>query len=160
MTSDLASADVFPHKVDKWMVTEETLVEAYLSANQSIAAGSWTRVNLDTEVKDELGEFDTANHVFNPNETGWYLIAFSVHFGVGADQDRIQARVRDGTAGENIGFSAGSGSGTNAETVTFSGIYELTGGHGYALEAINLDSADTIYSGETKTFLHIRRMFR
>jgi len=69
-----------PADIQELSVTNETLVNVYLGANQSVTAGNWTTVNLDTENKDELAEFDTGTHQFTPDETGWYLVLFSVHF--------------------------------------------------------------------------------
>jgi len=160
MGSDLASSDVFPHTVDKWTVTEETLVDVYLGTDQNISAGDETLLNLDTENKDELGEFDTGTHQFTPEETGWYLMTTAAQFAVGADGDRLRLIIYNATAGSQISnVAANAGAATN-EALTCSAIKKLTAGDSYVVHVLNMDSNDTVFSGENLTFLQVRRMFR
>jgi len=160
MRSDLASADVFPHEVDKWKVTEETLVDVYLSSDASISAGAWGLIPYDAENKDELGEFDTGANKFTPRVTGWYLIACSVMFDVTADQDRLQTRLYNTTADTSVYQASDVASGTYSKTVAFSGVKKLIGGDDYKVHAQNVDSDDTLISGERQSYLQIRSVFR
>jgi len=81
--------------VSQISITDETLVDAYLSADQSFPAGNWTTVTLDSKVKDERGEFDTGTHRFTPDETGFYIIIAKLFLTSGSDQDRIYGRIQN-----------------------------------------------------------------
>jgi hypothetical protein len=56
--------------------------KAYLGTAQSIAGdGRMYIVNLDTELFDDYGEFDTSTHKFTPQASGRYLIAAGLRWG-------------------------------------------------------------------------------
>lgn len=49
---------------------------AYLSANQSISAGVWTKITCQTEEFDTNGNYDNAtNYRFQPTVAGYYQIS-------------------------------------------------------------------------------------
>ncbi|MCD6409810.1 MAG: hypothetical protein J7L98_05705, partial [Candidatus Verstraetearchaeota archaeon] len=53
--------------------TETTsMVRAYLSTTQTIAADQWVTVRYDKETVDLNDEY--ANGVFTPKESGWYIV--------------------------------------------------------------------------------------
>jgi len=43
-----------------------------------VASGGWRTIELDTELFDDKGEFNTTTYTFTANETGRYLIIFLV----------------------------------------------------------------------------------
>ena len=47
---------------------------AYLSANQSLTAATWTKAAFNTEDFDTNSDFDTANDRFQPSIAGYYQI--------------------------------------------------------------------------------------
>jgi len=152
--------DVLAEGVPKISVESETLLDVYLSADQSITAGSITTVALDTVNKDELGEFDTGTHEFVPNETGWYIIEAQVVFGIGADQDNTLAQFQNVTDGVTRIQSRIRPSGVQNLGFPLLGIRKLLSGKHYDLRGVNYDSDDSFIGGEYQTFLTIRRAFR
>jgi len=54
--------------------TAHSRARAYRNGNQSIASGSWTKINLNAEDFDTLNEFDTTNHKFVASQAGYYLV--------------------------------------------------------------------------------------
>jgi len=159
--SDSQYEDVFrPLRIPGLEVTNETLVDVYLSADQDISAGTWTTLNLDTVNKDERGEFDTGTHQFTPEETGWYFVTMSAQFNVGADQDRIYLRFYNATDDSVLSVKKGPYSGANPHILQSSDIYRLDSGDNYEVDVLNNDSSDTINGVEIQTYLAIRRMFR
>jgi len=147
-------------KTEEASITNETLVDVYLGADQSIAAGTWETLALDTKNKDELGEFDTGTHQFTPEETGWYFIATFAFFAVGADYDRLWVVFYDDTASTVVLKHYDTASGTASKAVAVCGVKKLTAGDNYIVRVENADSDDSLYSGSENTFLTIRRMFR
>jgi len=147
-------------EVPEWTVSAETLVDVYLSADQSIAAGSWETLGLDAKNKDELDEFDTGTHQFTPEETKWCLIACVVEFGVGADLDDLTVILRNTTAGENVLREDESSSGAGNMTLALYTIKKLTGGDNYEIWVRNNDSDDTVQGGENLTTFQVRSAFR
>jgi hypothetical protein len=56
-------------------------VEAHLSANQSIANNTWTKVLFDTEVRDSLSNYDnTTNYRFTASVAGVHLVVAQIEF--------------------------------------------------------------------------------
>jgi hypothetical protein len=56
-------------------------VSVYLSSNQSIASGSFVKIQLDTEVFDGDSEFDNAtNYRFTAGATGYYVVSAAATF--------------------------------------------------------------------------------
>lgn len=51
----------------------------YKSASQSIVAGTWTLITLDTEEIDSNSDFDTSTSKFQPSIAGWYQINYLVN---------------------------------------------------------------------------------
>jgi len=77
--------------------------KGYMGANQSVPAATLTKVILNREAFDDLGEFDTSTYRFTIQNTGRYLINANALFYQVADQKRIEFLVRkvlDGTFAE------------------------------------------------------------
>jgi len=54
--------------------------KAHLSASQTLAANTWTKINLDVKDWDLNNEFDTTNHRFTVSQAGYYLIVGKIDF--------------------------------------------------------------------------------
>jgi len=57
--------------------------EAYISANQTLADATDTKLNFNTETFDSGGMYDTTNFRFLPTTAGKYLIYFQVTYNAG-----------------------------------------------------------------------------
>jgi hypothetical protein len=65
----------------------------YPSTQQNMSANTWTKVNLASKQRDNLGEFDTSTSRFSPKEFGWYLIMASVGFNDVVSGDKCLIRL-------------------------------------------------------------------
>jgi len=84
--------------------------KAYLSASQTLASGTWIKINLDVKVWDLNNEFDTSSHRFTVSQAGYYLIVGVIWFrNLGTDVRGIVGVYKNGSAFEDIhqGFWAG-----------------------------------------------------
>jgi len=70
--------------------TGQSAVYAFLSANQSLTAGTFKPVTFDTEVHDNLGEFDPSTGSFSPSESGLFSIEGQINLLNVSDNDKIQ----------------------------------------------------------------------
>jgi len=102
-----------------------TGAKGYLVTNQNIATGTWTKVALDGEIFDDLGEFNPSTYRFTIQNTGRYLLSAAILFYEMTDQASIELAIRrvwDSNYAEIInpvGRMSGSGwCGLNMSTVT------------------------------------------
>jgi hypothetical protein len=58
-------------------LARQSALQAYLQAAQNINTGTWTIINIDTEVYDVQNEFSTATHKYTATKAGTYLIVGS-----------------------------------------------------------------------------------
>ena len=66
-----------------------------MSGNQSLGAGSTTKIQFDTEVFDTAGNYDpTTNYRFTPTTAGKYLVQASLYYNIAAFDKRLQTSVR------------------------------------------------------------------
>jgi|GEM_PF-5641347 len=140
-------------------VTGETLVSVYPSADTSLAAGAWETLQLDTEKKDENGEFDTSTYQFTPAKTGWYLIDAQAEIRVASTGDDVAIRFRDVTNGANVLYNQMQNVQDTYDPQIF-GIRELTAGVNYEVQVRNANSSDDTNASEDREYLDIRFMFR
>jgi hypothetical protein len=142
-------------------ITNETLLRVNLSNVQSITAGvTWETLQLDAEEEDERNEFDTTNHEFVPDETGWYIVVLNALHNTSADQDSIGVRLQDTTAGEEKIHAGFASSGAGNVTVAALGLAELIAGNVYEAQVRNVDSDGEIRTSNDRTNLAIRSAFR
>jgi len=149
-----------PLDTEELSVTNETLVAVYISADQSISAGTWETLALDTIGKDELHEFNPDTYQFIPDESGWYLISVGARFAVTADGDTIAVQFYNDTDGVVMLESFGPAYTAGDRIRMVLGVKELTEDETHIVRVRNNDSDDTIQSYNQNTFLQIRRMFR
>lgn len=140
-------------------VTNETLVQVTLSADESLSSGTYSTLQFDSEGVDKRDEFDTVNHEFVPDKDGWYQFIAGVAFNIGAAGDEIQVNLKnkDGDGFMSTGYvQAADG---DRETVFFGTMESLNAGDRYVLEVKNANSDDTVRSNENETYLTVRRVF-
>lgn len=58
--------------------TTRTHAAVYLNASQTLVGNSWNRIKFDTRDLDYLNEFDVSNWWFTAQNTGIYVVTFSV----------------------------------------------------------------------------------
>ena len=131
---------------------------AYLGSSQSITTATYTKVNLNTEIFDSLGEFDTANHKFTATEAGYYLISASLAWdSYVADHEVLLALYKNGAiiARANQAQTAT----TNAIIICASQIVYLAANDYIELYARHTFGADTsLVEGDGYTHMAIHKL--
>jgi hypothetical protein len=125
---------------------------AYLGTNQSVSAGTYTKIQYDTKVFDTANCFSTTNYRFTPNVAGYYQINGSVGFGTSSLTRGIIYLFKNGSS-----FLRGTDiAGTNIYNVICSSLIYLNGTTDYVelygwLSATTPyfygSSQDTVFSG-------------
>ena len=138
-------------------VSNETLVKATMSSDQSYSSGSgWVTANFDNEVKDRRGgEYDPSTQTFTPDKTGDYFISVRIGFTSSNDGDQVGVRFSGDVKishTENVG-------GTAINVMTAQDIRELSGGTGYTPEFRNFDSGDSADSRLRFTTFVVKRIY-
>lgn len=141
-------------------ITNETLVNAYLSTDQSISAGNFAKIGFDSKNKDDRGEFDTTNNTWSPDETGWYWFGVRVQFAVGADGDRLGVRVEDTNGNFVCWIHRGNAGGTDHHQYKATVLRQFDSAVTYQVMARNNTSSDTVNGGDGTTNIWIRRAMR
>jgi hypothetical protein len=104
-------------------LAKQSACRAYMSANQTIATATWTKVNLDTESFDIQGEFNTSTYRFTAKKAGIYLVSALLVFLNPVDQQWVIIDVRKN--GVSTGQACMPASGTKNVGVTLSNILSL-----------------------------------
>jgi hypothetical protein len=60
---------------------------AYLSSGQSIGAGTFTKVQANTEDWDTNSAYDTSNYRFTPQTAGYYVVSVNGYVSLGSPDD-------------------------------------------------------------------------
>jgi len=134
-------------------------VSVYLGTNQTgVVTATWTKVELDTELFDGLGEFDKdTNHRFTANTAGYYQINGCVgHEGMG-DADTVQTAIY--VNGSRIAHATIDTGGTSSPGIPISKLaylaandyVELWGRH-------TLGSNGAFDAGAAETYLTVHRV--
>lgn len=83
---------------------------AYANADTTIAANTFTKVNINTEEFDTDASFDTSASRFTPNIAGYYLVSAAVNFSASDTPTRCIGLVyKNGGEFKRIGDSVSSG---------------------------------------------------
>ena len=129
----------------------------YLSANQSITAGTETKINFDTVVYDVQNEYDTTNYRFTANEAGIYVITASIVFDVAASGNRLRGFLKvNGNYKLITGYTTAD---DYYHHITFGKVLRLNAGDYVEIFAKNGTADDTITSSsEYDTFLSIAKI--
>lgn len=70
---------------------------AYLSANQSISAATFTKVTFDTEEFDTASCFNTSTNRFTPNVAGYYQVNLMLYFSASGSTQGNAAIYKNGS---------------------------------------------------------------
>tara|TARA_R100001463_G_scaffold62107_2_gene115012 strand:- start:75 stop:578 length:504 start_codon:yes stop_codon:yes gene_type:complete len=112
------------------------------SSTQSISAGSWTKVQINTEIVDSANAYDNStNYRFTPQTAGKYYIYGQVTNSTSSDMDRTMAGIYlNGSAvSQTNTFSSDSSSGHTATIVTLNGSSDYVELYGYFGVTSNTD---------------------
>ena len=120
---------------------------AYANASQSISAGTFTKVAINTKYFDTASAFDsTTNYRFTPLVAGYYQVNGTVSCGTSASVEVIAALYKNGSVysrGTDLGFAVGT---LSNPMVTYNEIIYLNGSTDY-IELYGLVSSPTAGSG-------------
>jgi hypothetical protein len=131
----------------------------FLSANQSISAGSRTKIQFDSEVYDSGGNFDTGTHNWTCPENGLYAVTVQIQYNGGGDNQTRQALI--GTATDvfpsNTGAFNREISSDSGDRMAASTINKYASGDTIAAYARNSDASDSLGSGAENfaTFMEV-----
>ncbi len=121
---------------------------ATISGNQTLVAGEWTKVHLDSETFDSAGYYDTGNYRFTPHIAGNYRITFAVYLtSSGFSQGGI-AVYKNG-APLRYAFIPGPGTPLITATIYFNGTTDYVEGYAY----INQGVPPLVNAGSAFTWL-------
>jgi hypothetical protein len=130
---------------------------AYLSANQALTAATLTKVNLNTEDFDGLGEFDTTTYKFTAQAAGYYLVIGSVTIDIVDSGLQYLVEVNKNGVAELL--SAHTSGLAESQTVVAAGIVYLAAGNYLELYArIGGTTNRNIVSYRDRTFLAVHRI--
>lgn len=133
-------------------------VSASLSANQTgVVHATWTKVELNTEQFDGLGEFNTSTHLFTPNTNGYYQINACIgHEGMG-DADTVQTAIYVNSA--RVAHASIDTGGTSSPGIPISKLVYLTTSDTVSLWGRHtLGSNGAFDAGVSETYLTIHRV--
>jgi len=110
---------------------------AYLSANQSISANTFTKAQFDTEEFDTANCFNTSTYRFTPNVAGYYQVNLTIYTsGVGSTAGNAYI-YKNGAS-----FKAGVATASNNQVVPVPALIYLNGSSDY-IEAYSYVSSGT-----------------
>ena len=123
-----------PDKSGTLAMTSDTgdntpMFSAYLSANQSLANGTWTYLIFDTELIDSDSAFDTTTGKFTPTTAGYYFVSSTLIMNDVADATRAILIVQKNTS--EIAYIEAHGSHTQEIGVARSAVVYLNGSTDY-----------------------------
>jgi hypothetical protein len=100
---------------------------ATLGTTQNISSATLTKLNIDTEVFDTDGNFDTSTYRFTPTTAGKYLFLAQVRIeGTGANQN---ARIKKN--GTDVAFSISANSASTQESTHIMVCLDMNGSSDY-----------------------------
>jgi len=129
----------------------------YLGTDQTIPSASHTVVNLDTELFDTLGEFNTTTHRFTATRAGIYIVIGATNWNNPNKSYQYAACIRKNGAlvTETIFHSANYW----RIGVMTAGIFSLAAGDYIELDAYqNSGAGDNLDAGINHTYMHIAKI--
>lgn len=79
---------------------------AYLGSTQSIGSGTFTKLNIDTEVVDSEGWYDhTTNYRFTPQQAGYYFVEGLVYYQFMQNNVAVPRVYKNGAATGGVSFN-------------------------------------------------------
>ena len=150
-------AKTFPYENLKFQQT--TAVRAYRTTSaQTIGNASWTKVQLNAESYDSLGEFDsTTNYRFTATGAGYYHITGSINWELNATGQRATSIYKNGTLVSSGDFRNAAAAVVADITIVADILYLVANDYielyGYQNSGGDLD----ILTGESTTNMAIRK---
>jgi len=138
------------------------LVSAQMSTDHlNLTSGTYTLMEVDTELFDVGSNFNTSTHLFTAPATGYYFIRWSTEFeNVVADKRYVAAIALNGSTASFYGYAIDHSGITTSFQVQGSGIFSLTSGDTIGLWCKNDAGVNTVDVGGSKnTCLQIARLF-
>lgn len=133
-------------------------VRVYLSADQEISSATETKVELNSETYDSLGEFDpTTNHRFTAQKAGYYQINTTVSYHPTGDGYITLRLKKSGTIIIEGLLYIGSSGGENSLSMSDI-IYLETGDYLELFARNNYAFASNVKGGSETTFLSINKI--
>lgn len=126
-----------------------SLVTRGTSDTGALTASAVTKLQLNTELSDTLGYFDSAtNYRFLPTKAGKYLVVGSVKFKTPADGNICIVNIyKDGALYQEAGRLIQGGGGNS--TVAFSGVVDLNGSTNYVEIYVVTTGTGVVIDGTT-----------
>lgn len=114
--------------VDGQAINSGVRCKAELSSDQSVSSGTWTKLELATEIYDTGSDFDsTTNYRFTAPVAGYYLVAFEVTVRNPSDGKRIWGAChKNGSVEGSLVERISAGSGVNLISVNGAGVLSLS----------------------------------
>ena len=127
-TAQLADLAVTSGKLASGVLPDNTpAFSATLGTTQNISSATLTKLNIDTEVFDTDGNFDTSTYRFTPTTAGKYLFLAQVRIeGTGANQN---ARIKKN--GTDVAFSISENSASTQESTHIMVCLDMNGSSDY-----------------------------
>lgn len=125
---------------------EPVLCRAYLSS--AVSMNGFTDIPFDRVSFDTAGCFDTSNHWFKPNVSGYYRISLLVNVDAQVSDKNIDIRFKDDTNPDSpvilVRFKQKTGSQYELGDVSygFTDLRYLTAGHHYIFDIYTSDDKD------------------
>ena len=130
-----------------------------VTTNQAISNDTWTKVQLNAENYDYLGEFDSkTNYRFTAKKSGYYLVCGQVKISNATDQTSLKVAIYKNGASVADTFLQPSGTG-DEPTINVCDIVQLNAAEYVELYAYQYYGGDrTIILGSNNTFLAVHQL--
>lgn len=127
------------------------------AANQTITTGTWTKIVLDNEDFDGLGEFDNAtNYRFTATAAGYYIITCSIYYNSGEADKYYRAAIYKN--GVNVIECILSNSSTGEFVINLNDIIYLAINDYIELYTYHNSTGDKFVGAGSGTFLGLHRL--
>ena len=101
---------------------------AYVSSNQTLTNGVWTKAQMDTKSFDTDGEFDaTTNYRFTPTVAGYYHFMYGARLFATSQTTGVVATYKNGSGGGGVQSNTNGTSLPNYNAKFVSGLVYMNG---------------------------------
>ena len=106
--------------------TNQVLMVADMSADQSVSSSTWTKVAFDTALVDSHNWYNTSTYRYTPQIAGWYSVSATIGFPNGVTRYLCAFQVGTNTYGDNrvfdlLGNSSGAARNSGTRIVYLNG---------------------------------------
>lgn len=123
---------------------------AYQSVAQAVGAAAFTTVSFQTEVFDDLNEFNAGTYTFVPAAAGTYAFVAGLRGTQGAATDRISVLFVNGSERVRL-YQSNTAAGLNTIAAGCSGPVNLAAGDSVQIRYYTT-IADTLVTGQANTY--------